>query len=253
DANVRMAATVADRLAGTSHATAEPGTKLAEAKTRELVLVNVPPAYRHNHYRFLLVARQVPLLPVNPDSLYRRKLEEELLDPATAIAAAVKLEALGGDSHRQLRLGLRSSSPWVRFAAAEALAYLGQTDGAEELARLAAEHPAVRAQCLKALAALDDGASTDRLAELMANPDPALRYGAFVALRLVDERNPAVGGQLLNNSFWLHRVAPGSPGLVHLTSDRRSEVVLFGDGLRLRGPFTLPVGSDFTVSLSATE
>src|SRR5262249_40956361 len=136
DQNVRMAATVADRLVSTFHANADPGSKVAEAKTRELVLVNVPPAYRHNHYRVLLVARQLPLLPVTPDSIYRRKLETELLDPATALTAAIKLEAIGGDVHRSLRLGLRDSSlgsPWVRFAAAEALAYLGQTDGAEEL------------------------------------------------------------------------------------------------------------------------
>lgn len=253
DQNVRMAATVADRLVSTFHATADPGSKVADAKTRELVLVNVPPAYRHNHYRFLLVARQVPLLPVPTDSLYRRQLEEELLDPAKALMAAIKIEALGGDSHRSLRLGLRSPSPWVRFAAAEALAYLGQTDGAEELARLAEDHPAVRAQCLKALASIDDGASMDRLVELMTRPDPGLRYGAFVALRLMDEKNPSVGGKLVNNSYWLHQVAAGSPGMVHLTADRRSEIVLFGDGLKLRGPFTLPVGSEFAVSMSATE
>jgi hypothetical protein len=254
DQNIRTAVGVADGIVRTFHAAGDPGSKLAEAKTRELVLVNVPPAYRHNHYRFLLVARQVPLVPVSADSVYRRKLESELLDPATAVAAAIKLEAIGGDSHRSLRLGLRdSSSPWVRFAAAEALAYLGHTDGAEELARLAQEHPAVRAQCLKALASLDDGASTDRLVELMGNADANLRYGAFVALRLMDEKNPLIGGQFVNNSFWLHRVAPGAPGLVHITSDRRSEVVLFGDGLKLRGPFTLPVGSEFAVSMSATD
>ena len=55
----------------------------------------------------------------------------------------------------------------------------------------------------------------------------------------------------MNNSYWLHRVAAGSAGLVHLTSDRRCEVVLFGDGVKLRGPFTLPVGSEFTVRVPA--
>lgn len=253
DQNIRTAVGVADGLVRTFHGAGDPSNKVADAKTRELVLVNVPPAYRHNHYRFLLVARQVPLVQVTTDSVYRRKLEEELLDPTTALMAAIKLEALGGDSHRSLRLGLRSPSPWVRFAAGEALAYLGQTDGAEELARLAEEHPAVRGQCLKALASLDDGASIDRLVELMANADPTLRYGAFVALRLGDEKNPLLGGTLMNNAYWLHRVAPGSPGLVHVTSDRRSEVVLFGEGLKLRGPFTLPVGSDFAVSMSAAD
>jgi hypothetical protein len=251
--SVRMAASVAERMNATFHATAEPNRKVADAKSRELVLVNVPSAYRHNHYRFLVVARHVPLMPTGPDSAYRRKLEEELLEPGTALTAAIKLEALGGDSHRALRVGLEHTSPWVRFAAAESLAYLGQTDGSAQLAKLAEEHPALRAHCLKALAAIDDASSTDRLGDLMAATDPALRYGAFVALRLSDENNAAVRGQQLNG-FWLHRVAAGSPGLIHLTSDRRSEVVLFGDGLSLRGPVPpTAIGTEFTVSMPPGE
>ena len=36
--------------------------------------------------------------------------------------------------------------------------------------------------------------------------------------------------------------------MVHIATDRRSEVVLFGDGVRLRGPVPpLPIGNDFTV------
>ena len=81
----------------------------------------------------------------------------------------------------------------------------------------------------------------------MASRDPALRYGAFIALRLADENNPAVRGLLVNNSYWLHRVAPESTGMIHLISDRRCEIVLFGDDVKFRGEFTLPVGSEFTV------
>src|SRR5262249_10140015 len=136
DANIRTAGQVAERLNATFHATADASTKVAAVRSKELVMVNVPAAYRHNHYRYLLVARQVPILPVSPDSLYRRKLEEELMDPATTLSAAIRLEALGGDCQRSLRIGLESPSPWVRFAAAEALAYLGQTDGTAELAKL---------------------------------------------------------------------------------------------------------------------
>lgn len=253
DQTIRMAATVAERLNTTFHGSVDPNSKVADARTRETVLVNVPYPYRNNHYRFLLVSRQVPIVAIAPDSLHRRKLEDELLAPATTLTAAIKLEALGGDSRRTLRLGLESPSPWVRFAAAESLAYLGHTDGAHELAKLAEEHPALRAYCLKALAATDDAAFTDRLVDLMSSSDPALRYGAFIALRLADENHPAVRGHLLNQSFWVHHVAPGSVGLVHLVSDRRSEVVVFGDGAKLRGPFTLPVGSDFTVSMTGPE
>ena len=173
----------------------------------------------------------MPILPTPQDSAFRRKLEDELLDPQTTLTAAVKLEALGVSSTRSLRVGLESTSPWVRFAAAEALTYLGQTDGAIELGRLAEDHPAFRAPALKALASMDDAACTDRLAELMGSNDPSLRYGAFMALRLADENNPAVRGFKVNNSYCLHRVAPGSPGLIHLTSDRRCEIALFGDNV----------------------
>jgi flagellar basal body P-ring protein FlgI len=251
DQNARMAAVVAERLNSTFHATSEPNLKVADAKSRELILVNVPAAYRNNHYRFLLVARQVPILTPRAGSASSRKLEEELLDPATALVAAIKLEGLGTASMQTLRVGLESPSPWVRFAAAEALTYLGQTDGAAELARLSEDHPALRAPCLKALATMDDAASTDRLADLMANPDPVLRYGGFLALRLADENAVPVRGQLVNHSFWLHSVATGSTGMVHLTTDRRCEVVLFGDNIKLRGPFILPIGGEFTISLPA--
>lgn len=252
DKNPRTAYTIAERLNSTFHATLEPNLKVGSAQNPELILTNVPYAYRHNHYRFLLVARQVPILPTPMQSEYRSRLEDELLDPKSTLAAAVKLEALGASSTRILRVGLESTSPWVRFASAEALTYLGQTDGAAELARLAEDHPALRASALKALASTDDAASTDRLTELMTASDPILRYGAFLAFLLADENNAAVRGILINNSYWLHRVAPGSPGMIHLTSDRRCEVVLFGDDVKLRGPFTLPVGSEFTVHVPTT-
>ncbi len=250
DDNIRMSAEVAERLNATFHANGDPGRKVAEAQPK-VVVVNVPYIYRHNHHRFLIVSRQVPMVPVAPGSMYRDRLAADLLDPATCMLAAVKLEALGGESRRPLRVGLESPSPWVRFAAAEALAYLGHTDGAAVLAKTVEEHPALRAYALKALAVTDDASCTDHLAELLGSTDPVVRYGAFIALRLADEAHPAVRGTLLNDSFHVHRVAPGSPGLVHVASDRRSEVVVFGDGVKLRGPFTLPLGNEFTVSVPA--
>lgn len=254
DQNPRIGAAVAERLNSTFHTTADPNLKVADAKDRELILVNVPTAYRHNHYRFLLVARQVPYTEVKPGSAYRQKLEDELMDPATALAAAVKLEALGGDCRRSLKIGLESASPWVRFAAAEALAYLGQTDGTAELARLAEDHPAVRAQCLKALASVDDASGTDKLVEMLTSSDAELRQGAFIALRLADERHPALGGALMNRSYYLHRVAGRGPSAVHLTGAGRSEILVFGEGVKLRGPMApVPLGGEFTVSVPAAD
>ena len=252
--NPRIGAAIAERLNTTFHTTADPNLKVAEAKNRVLILVNVPTAYRNNHYRFLLVARQVPYSQVGTTSAYRQKLEEELMDSATALTAAVKLEALGGDCRRSLRVGLESPSPWVRFAAAEALAYLGQTDGVGELARLAEDHPALRAQCLTALASVDDAAGTDRLVEMLGSSDAELRQGAFIALRLADDRHPALNGTLMNRSYWLHRINSEAPSAVHLSSTGRSEIILFGNGVELRSPMPpMSVGGDFTVSLPAGQ
>lgn len=251
----RMALVIAERLNATFHAPGDRVNKLAEAKVqgKPLVVSFVPPAYRLNHGRFLLVARQVPLNPVTPDSPYRKQIENELLRPETAITAALKLEALGPDSRQPLRVGLQSESPWVRFAAAEALAYLGHADGARDLAELAEKHPSLRSHCLTALASLDDAICLDQLAELMKRPDPQLRYGAFVALRSASETHEAIRGVRVNDSFWLHHVAADSEPMVHVTADRRAEVVLFGTLQPLRGPFSFPLGRDFTVAAKGDE
>ncbi len=248
DQNPRIGAAVAERLNSTFHSTSEPNLKVAEAKDKQLIVVNVPTGYRHNHYRFLVVARQVPYNPVGANSAYRQRLEDELMDPATALTAAIKLEALGGDCRRSLRVGLESTSPWVRFAAAEALAYLGQTDGTSELARLAEDHAALRAHCLKALASVDDASGTDRLVEMLGSSEAELRQGAYIALRLSDERHPALNGKLMNKSYWMHAVAPEAPPAVHLSTGGRSEVVLYGD-VKFHTVAPMAVGGEFTVSV----
>lgn len=250
----RLAMVVAERLNAVFQAPGILGNKVADAKVqgKPLVVASVPPAYRLNHSRFLLVARQVPLNPVSPDSPYRKQLETELLQPETALVAALKLEALGTDSRQPLRVGLQSESPWVKFAAAEALTYLGHADGAAELATLAEKHPALRTHCLSALASLDDAVCLDQLAELMKKPDPQLRYGAFLALRSADEKHDALRGKRVNDSYWLHHVAVDSAHpAVHVASSRRSEVVFYGAGWPVTGPVSFPLGKEFTVAVPA--
>lgn len=244
----RVAMEIAERLNATFQVGSDARSKIANAINASVVSVNVPQAYRLNHTRFLTVARQVPLLPAGPESLYRRQLEAELYEPATAITAAVKLEALGAESQQPLRVALQHGSPWVRFAAAEALAYLGNTSAAAELARLAEQHAALRTHCLLALATLDDGVSTDRLAELMNHPDVQVRYGAFTALRAANERHTALNGKHVKKTFWVHHVAPDSQPLIHLASHTRAEVVLFGKVSELLPPFSIPLGRDFTIT-----
>src|SRR5262249_7086707 len=58
--------------------------------------------------------------------------------------------------------------------------------------------------------------------------------------------------EFLNESFWLHRSAPQSPPLVHLSHSRRAEVVLFGEDPVLRPPFSFLSG-EFTVTANRDD
>jgi hypothetical protein len=260
----RMTGHVANRVnetfQGVTHGPA--GETVAYTNNNLAVSLNVPAPYRLNLPRFLRVVRLIPLsaapnAPAGPASgsggrrSYRQQLAEHLLDPARTVTAALRLEALGEGSKAALKRGLESKHPLVRFCAAEALAYLGSPACGDELSRAVAEQPLFRAFALSALASLDEAISRVKLRDLlMAATDDETRYGAFRALRALDERNPAVRGELLNDSFWLHKAAPGTPPLVHISSTRRAEVVLFGEEPFLKPPFSFLAG-EFTVT--ATE
>jgi hypothetical protein len=229
------------------------GGPTAKAAGREAVSVQVPEAYRLNPARYLRVARLIPLQDT-PDvhSRYNHRLQEKLLDPGQTFTAALRLEALGNDSVPLLKTGLTSEHMLVRFCAAEALAYLGSPSGAEELGRLARQQPRLRAYCLTALASLNESICRFKLTELLALPSAETRYGAFRALLAMDDRDPDTHGELLNESFWVHRLAPHAPPLVHLAMGRRAEVVLFGEEPSLVPPFTLVAG-EFTVTATADD
>jgi hypothetical protein len=229
-------------------------THTAKAKPDHVELT-VPYNYRLNPERFAYVTRMVPLAD-DADQLvrYKRRIQKLLVDPAEAIMAARRLEALGRDSLPPLRQGLTSEHPLVRFACAEALAYLADPSGTEELGQLAAHHPLLASGCVIALASLDEPGSRRRLNEMLSEGDPALRSTAFAMLReLAEHDSPEagvktpwggpyreylvrnLGGEQLNGSFWLHRVAPRSSRMVCFAADTRAEVVLFGEGIALNG------------------
>jgi hypothetical protein len=226
---------------------------VAKPYGKEAVVVRVPWGYRLNPERFLRVVRLIPLQePAEARQRYRQKLQEMLQDPRQCVRAALRLEALGHGSEPLLKTGLQQAHPLVRFSAAEALAYLGNPAGAGELARLAQDYPVLRGYALLALASLNDPASRERLAELLDTPVPELRYGAFRALRLLDESDPHVQGALINHSFWLHQV-PGQSGLLlHFTLGQRPEVVLFGGDPPLLPPFAVRA-QEFTLRADGGE
>jgi hypothetical protein len=233
------------------------GDKIADAKSGNVIILKIPPQYRLDLPHYMTVIGLIPLrTKETSDSKqadngrsYAQRLKDELLDPAHAVAAALRLEALGEAGKPTLKTGLKSDSVLVRFCCAQSLAYEGDPTAAAELAKLVDE-PALRAFCLTALASLDESASYQALTELLNSPVPETRYGAFRALRALNERDDAVQGEQLAESFWLHRTAPGTRSLVHLSGTRRAEIVLFGDEPYLKPPLRLSAGE---INVTADE
>ena len=249
----RVAEQVATRLNETFHAGESAATKVAAARHKDQVAVAVPPRYRLNRPHYMRVVWGVPLSPPADPLRYIAEQEVKLLQPETTLAAAIRLEALGAPGVPTLKTALTSEYPLVRFASAEALAYLGNTAAAEPLARTAAEHPALQAYALTALAALDDALGMSKLEELLAAKEPELRYGAFRALREVDPNGDAVRGAWAKRAFVVHEVSTPGPSLVHLLTEGRAEVVLFGEAPKLAPPFALTAGPGITVTARAGD
>jgi hypothetical protein len=262
----RVAALVAERINETFQAGyhGEPGTSVAEAKDNMQVFLRVPPQYRLNTPRFLRVVRLIPYtadtrqldLPMGKGDdhrSYRQRLADDVLDPARTVTATLRLEALGDASKTALKKGLESEHPLVRFCSAEALAYLGDQLCGEELSAAVARSPMLRAFGLTAMASLDEAVCRLKLRELLTTSEDAeTRYGAFRALRALDPNNQVVQGELLNESFWLHRVAPQTSPLVHISSTRRAEIVLFGEEPMLKPDFGCAAG-EFVVTVSKDD
>jgi hypothetical protein len=221
----------------------------AHAINKDVIQVKVPYEYRLDPNRYMHVLCKIPLSMTSEQaSKYRNRLHQMLLDPKETIAAALRLEALGTESVPALKQGLTSHSALVRFAAASSLAYLGSTSGIDELARLAEQHDCLRGQCLTALAGFDEALAATRLAEMMMSPKPQLRYGAFRALLALNELSPEIRGEFLGDAWWLHRVAPEAPSMVHISTSRRAEIVVFGQAPLLKPPFRILAGTEFTVT-----
>ncbi len=252
--SVKAALGIAARVNDTFHGPGGSAAPIAAAKNDTHVVLNVPGIYRHNMERFLRVVRLIPLEGTpNAESAYVKKLNAQLLDSEKCITAALRLEALGANSIPVLKLGLQSSNEMVRFASAEALAYLGSPACAEELAKHAEEHPFVSAYALMALASLNESICRTKLNDLLGATSPEVRYGAFRALRGLDDRDPLVVGEKVGSSFSLHRVGITTLPQIHALTGKRAEVVLFGQGPALLPPFSFLAGPEFMLTAKDGE
>ena len=115
-----------------------------------------------------------------------------------------------------------------RFSSAEALAYLGSTAGVETLVELTQKHTLFAQHACMAMANLSETICRDKLAQLLASTEPTVRSSAFHALTLIDETDIRLGGQYINDTFWLHRVPQAPSPMVYFATSKRPQVLLFG-------------------------
>jgi flagellar basal body P-ring protein FlgI len=221
---------------------------VATPKTDAFIELEIHPRYKYNLGRYLQVVRSVALFETPQEQIERLQLlERQLLDPVTSAQAALRLEAVGPDAVRVLKKGLDSSDAEVRFFSAESLAYLDQSSAVPVLAETIKSEPALRAYALTALCALNDVHAADALRDLFDVSSAETRYGAFRALWAMNERDPQLRGEHLNDKFWLYVVPSAGPPMVHVTHSYRPEVVLFGEDQKFQLPLTLEAGNQIIV------
>lgn len=220
---------------------------VATPENDKYVEITVHPRYKDNVERYMRVIRAIAVRESASERIARLALlERQLLDPITASAAALKLEALGKEGVNPLLKGIKSDDPEVRFYSAEALAYLDESEAVAPLAE-AALHRAFRAYALTALSAMDDYTAYDALVAMLDLPSAETRYGAFRALWAMDSHGSIARGENLGDQFSYHVLETKGPPMVHVTRNFRAEVVLFGPDQRLLTPLTLDAGKEIQV------
>ena len=202
---------------------------VATAKNDRRIDLAVPRQYKHNITRYLRVVKSIAIQESARDRMERIKvLELQLLEPTTAAAAALRLEAIGEEAVATLMKGLHSKDEEVRFYSAEALAYLEKSESAQMLADLAKAEPAFRWHSMTALVALDDIEAGEMLNQLLHVSSAETRYGAFRAIQTRSPDDPLVKGEVLRDGVKYHPISSNGEPMIHFSRSRQAEIVLFG-------------------------
>ncbi|WP_417851466.1 flagellar basal body P-ring protein FlgI [Thalassoglobus sp.] len=247
---VRMSTTIADRIGHRFYDYDRSGIqrKLCEAKSNAHLELIVHERYRDNYPRYLQCIRHMALTETPVEKHMRmQQLEDAIQFGPTSQKAALQLEATGPDGIPILKIGLASKSPEARFRAAEALAYLGNGDGVAILKESAAQEPAFRIFALAALAALPNSDSAEALRELMDHESLETRYGAFRALSTMSPNDPNLNRIDMKGDYSLHLIDSETEPFIHITRNKKAEVVLFNQNQKFQLPMFVRASSKILV------
>ena len=223
---------------------------VAAAETDRLIVLDIHPSYVHDVSRYVRVIQSIACRESAGQQLRRvERLKEELFVRDTAQQAAFQLEAVGKPGIETLQQALRSPDMEIRFHAATSLAYLGDSTSAKVLADIAQQEPAFRVYALNALSVMKNDLEAEYyLQELLHVPSAETRYGAFRALKTRNPLDQTIRGEMPGGQFSYHGITSQAVPMVHITTQRSPEVVLFGTDIFVKQPFYLSAGATIVVN-----
>jgi hypothetical protein len=215
----------------------------AEAKNDGFIHLELHPKYAQDADHFMGVVRGVGFMESETTRIARMEdCSRKLLEPTTCKYAALQLEAIGHEAIDVLATGLQSQNREIQFRSAYALAFLDSERAVPKLSELAMAEPAFRPLCYVGLAALEHPMAKEALEELLQYPDPEVRYGALLALRQKDKRNPFVVGSRIGTIARLIEIPSETTG-VAVSLEKTPEIVVYGQNPILRVPGEITISS----------
>ncbi len=250
DQRVTLASTVSEAI--NSRFSLFDGLKqrgVANAKSDELIELDIQPAYLRAVRRYVAVIDRIPISNEGPKRAEQlEQLRAKLVDPATAADAALSLEAFGREDAKSILVSaLVHPDPVVRFVAAEALAFLGDERAVAVLTESARTNPDMRYNALRALSIHDHHTAGDALASLMHDPSNELRYGALRELRERGDYQSHLATRMLPGDIELVLVPTTAPPLVAVSTSKRPLIALFGAPIAVRGSTGRNLGDGLSV------
>jgi len=248
--SIRTATTISGAINLRFYSTTRQGkVGAANPKNNKMVQLAIPSQYKHNIARFLRVSASIALRESPRERVERIELlRRQLLEPTTAAAAALRLEAIGSEAESALIEGLESPHFECRLYAAEALAYQGRSEATPVLLDAAKNKPGFRWHALGALTVVPDINAVEALGELMNVSSAETRYGAFRALATRSPNDSLVQGVGVEGKFRLHVVPLLGEPMVHFARSKQTEIVVFGHDAHLNLTQTLRAGPEILIS-----
>ncbi|MFN6127872.1 MAG: HEAT repeat domain-containing protein [Planctomycetota bacterium] len=203
--------------------------KVAEGKNDWHIELQTAPKYRWDPMHYMSTVMSIGFRETDEQISERiegcRKL---LMRRETARRAACELEAIGkGKATEVLLEGLLGVDAEVRFYSAYSLAYMDRSESVPILRALAIDEPAFRPLCLIGLGINEHPSARNALLDLLQESEPELCYGALLALRQRNPRDPTVLGERIGEVCQLIQI-PSKNSTVAVSLEQQKEVVVFG-------------------------